>query len=201
MKLILASNSPRRRELLRSLVRGLEVIPSRFAEVAAGLSARETSISFAAGKAEEVFSRFPDCAVLGADTVVSFEGRILGKPASEEEARATLALLSGREHSVYTGVCLITPAGRWEDVVETRVTFRKLKEVVIESYVNSGLPMDKAGAYGIQDGYPLVRYCEGSYTNVVGLPMERLGVMLCEAQLIQSPAEGTSAKEERSCSN
>ena len=92
--------------------------------------------------------------------------------------------LSGREHEVYTGLCLIADGREQADVVCTRVRFAALTEELIARYVASGLPMDKAGAYGIQDGYPLVGRYEGSYSNVVGLPVERLRDMLREARLI-----------------
>ena len=184
MRFVLASNSPRRRELLASVLADFTVEPSRYREVSAGLPARETALSFARGKAEEVFSRRPGCAVLGADTVVCLKGRILGKPKDGEEAFSMLRALSGKEHAVYTGLCLLTPAGRREETVKTRVFFRPLSEELIEEYVKSGLPMDKAGAYGIQDGYPLVERYEGSYTNVVGLPLEALTGMLRAAALL-----------------
>ena len=184
MKLILASNSPRRRALLGALIRDVTVEPSHFSEEDAGLSARDTALLFARGKAADVASRNPDCAVLGADTVVALGDRILGKPKDAAQARAMLRLLSGKAHTVYTGVCLVTPERKFSDVVETRVVFRDLEEELIEAYVQSGLPLDKAGAYGIQDGYPLVEKYEGSFTNVVGLPMERLKALLHEAGII-----------------
>lgn len=176
--LILASASPRRREILGGLGYAFEVVPSRFEEIAAGLSARETALAFARGKAREVFSRFPGAVVIGADTVVSLGNEILGKPHSPEEAEQMLRLLSGKTHSVFTGVCVVCAAGTRECVAETRVVFYDLDEKLIKRYVKSGLPMDKAGAYGIQDGYPLVRSVEGSYTNVVGLPAEELAAIL-----------------------
>lgn len=184
MKFILASNSPRRRELLGALVRDFEVQPSHFSEARAASTARATARAFACGKAEDVASRNPCCAVLGADTVVSLGENILGKPSDPARAREMLRALSGKTHAVYTGLCLITPDGRWEDTVETRVTFRTLEKELIDAYVDSGLPMDKAGAYGIQDGYPLVEQYEGSFTNVVGLPVERLRTVLREAGII-----------------
>lgn len=180
MKLILASASPRRRELLGEIAE-FSLQPSLFEEKAEGLSARDTAEYFAEGKAKEVFSRFPDCFVLGADTVVAFEGKILGKPKDKEEARKTLRLLSGRTHSVYTGVCLIGKGFCKVLSVETLVTFHELGEEMIEKYVESGLPLDKAGSYGIQDGYPLVKSYEGSYTNVVGLPQEEVRALIEEA--------------------
>ena len=180
MRFLLASNSPRRRELLAQLIRDFDTEPSRFQETGAGLSAYD-----ACGKAEEVASRFPGCAVLGADTVVSPDGqRVLGKPNDAADACAMLRALSGKEHIVCTGVCLIADGREQRDVVTTRVRFAPLSDDLIARYVASGLPMDKAGAYGIQDGYPLVERYEGSYSNVVGLPVERLRAMLRAAGLI-----------------
>ncbi|MBR7186076.1 MAG: septum formation protein Maf [Clostridia bacterium] len=181
MQLILASNSPRRRELLTQLGYQFIVEPSSFEERERGLSAHDTALFFARGKAEEVFSRFPLSAVLGADTVVTLGGEIFGKPKDQEDAKRMLRLLSGKEHAVLTGVCLIAPNYREEAIVATHVVFHELSEEVIAAYVASGLPLDKAGAYGIQDGRPLVKEIYGSYTNVVGLPTEKVGTMLATA--------------------
>ena len=175
MKLLLASASPRRKELLATLC-GFEIVPSRFEEAAAG-SAEEVVLQNARGKAQEVLSRFPDCRVLGADTVVALDNMILGKPKDSEDAKRMLRLLSGRVHSVFTGVCIADAGGRAERVVETKVLFKTLSEKTIEDYVLSGTPLDKAGAYGIQDGL-VVASIEGSYTNVMGLPMEAVSEML-----------------------
>ena len=183
MKLILASNSPRRRELLAQDNIQFTVIPSCFEEVGEGLSAQETVSLFAEGKAREVFSRFPGAAVLGADTVVALDGEILGKPENSIHAAEMLRRLSGRVHAVYTGVCLIADGFFRSGIVETKVTFRVLSEETIAAYVKSGLPLDKAGAYGIQDGYPLVESYKGSYTNVIGLPMELVREYLKEGRL------------------
>ena len=174
----MASASPRRRELLARLGYPFEVAPSRFEERAEGLSAYETALAFARGKAQEVFSRYPESVVLGADTVVALGDEIFGKPADGEDARRMLRALSGRTHSVFTGICVCSPRGMRESVVETRVEFFPLGEELIERYVKSGLPADKAGAYGIQDGYPLAKRVEGSFTNVVGLPVEEVGALL-----------------------
>ncbi len=182
-RLILASASPRRRELLAELYPFFEVEPSAFEESAEGLSAPDTALCFAEGKAREVFSRFPDSIVLGADTVVSYGGEILGKPKTPPDAERILRMLSGKTHSVYTGVCLIGQGMFWKGVEETRVTFNELSEALIETYVKSGLPMDKAGAYGIQDGYPLVKEYQGSYSNVVGLPKELVRAFLKEGNI------------------
>ena len=175
MKLLLASASPRRRELLAPIC-PFEVEISRFGERDQG-SAEETVLYNARGKALEVLGRFPDRVVLGADTAVALDGVILGKPKNAEDAKRMLRFLSGKTHSVFTGVCLADKSGVKERVVETNVLFKELSEDIIHSYVLSGAPLDKAGAYGIQDGVVVASF-EGSYTNVMGLPMETVEEML-----------------------
>lgn len=175
MKLLLASASPRRRELL-SPVCPFEVEVSHFEEKDGG-DAEETVLRNARGKALEVLGRFPEYRVLGADTAVALDGVIFGKPKNADDAERMLRLLSGKTHSVFTGVCLADKSGVREKVVETKVLFKKLSEKKIKSYVLSGAPLDKAGAYGIQDGVVVESY-EGSYTNVMGLPMEAVEEML-----------------------
>ena len=175
MKLLLASASPRRKELLSTLV-PFDTVPSGFSEVETG-AAREIVLRNARGKAEEVFARFPDCVVLGADTAVALGDRIFGKPADEKEAEQMLSFLSGKTHSVYTGVCLLGQYGKIERVVETKVLFKKLSKKTIQNYIKSGSPLDKAGAYGIQDNVAVASF-EGSYSNVVGLPLEAVEKML-----------------------
>lgn len=176
VRLILASASPRRKELLSQVVTCFDTVPSAYKEHGER-SARETARLCARGKAEDVFLKFPDCYVLGADTVVSLGDRILGKPKDAADARTMLRMLSGKTHSVYTGVCLRGKDFCKENVIETKVTFFDLDEAFIRDYVAGGSPMDKAGAYGIQDG-GLVRSYEGSYTNVVGLPVEEVRALL-----------------------
>ncbi len=183
MQLILASNSPRRRELLSEWKIPFLAVPSRFEEKGEGLSAEETVSAFAEGKAREVFSRYPGAFVLGADTVVAFEGEILGKPADAEDAKSMLRRLSGKTHTVYSGVCLIGKDFFRKGIARTDVTFYNLPVEMIEEYVAGGKPLDKAGAYGIQDGYPIVRSYQGSYTNVVGLPEELVRAFLKEGNI------------------
>ncbi|MDE7159209.1 MAG: Maf family protein [Clostridiales bacterium] len=175
MKILLASASPRRRELLAPLC-PFEVEISRFQEHVEG-SAEETVLRNARGKALEVLGRFPERRVLGADTAVALNGVILGKPKDAGDAKRMLRFLSGKTHSVFTGVCLADKYGVKERVVETKVLFKELSEETIESYVSSGAPLDKAGAYGIQDGVVVKSY-EGSYSNVMGLPTEAVEEML-----------------------
>ena len=179
MKIILASASPRRKELLAQIC-DFTVEPSLFEESAKGLSACDTVLAFARGKAREVASRFPRETVLGADTVVALGGEILGKPKSKEDAVRMLKQLSGKVHTVYTGVCIVRGEREITQVVASKVVFNELSDTLIEEYVSSGLPLDKAGAYGIQDGYPLVERFEGSYTNIIGLPVEETRKMLEE---------------------
>lgn len=173
MSWILASASPRRRQLLKDLVDDFEVIPATGEErVDTTLSPAEQCKALAVQKAREIASKNAGKYVLGADTVVAVEDTVLGKPKDEEDARRMLRLLSGRTHDVFTGVCIVAPDGREFSAVDgTQVRFYPLDEAFIEAYVKGGSPMDKAGAYGIQDG-GLVEGIDGSYTNVVGLPIE-----------------------------
>ena len=178
MKIILASGSPRRRQLLEQVgLRGFVIRASDVDEsVRPGLTPAEMVEELSARKAAAVVREAPkDGLVLAADTVVALEGAVLGKPASPEEAARMLAALSGRTHQVYTGLTL---AGPGEHEV-TDVTFRALSGAEIAAYVATGEPMDKAGAYGIQGlGALLVQRLEGDYFNVMGLPLCRLGRML-----------------------
>ena len=169
MQVILASASPRRKEILACILPSFSVEASGFDEHTVrerGPSALVAALS--RGKAEEVFARFPSAAVLAADTVVWFGGRALGKPKSKAEAAATLRMLSGRRHAVYTGWCLLSPRG------VRRGVCKELSEAFIAAYVAGGSPMDKAGSYGIQDDPSPVARCSGSFTNVIGLPQEEV---------------------------
>ena len=172
---ILASGSPRRRELLRQLGFSFTVIPSRLEETnQRGMEPRGHATYYAKEKAKEVAQRYPEQWVLAADTIVVVAEEILGKPVNVTEATAMLSRLSGRSHHVITGVCLLhTQCGVEESqAVETEVFMRRLDTADIEGYIATGEPMDKAGAYGIQGiGGCLVQRIEGSYSNVVGLPL------------------------------
>ena len=134
-------------------------------------------------KARAVWEKHPGRMVLGADTVVALNGQVLGKPRDRADARRMIALLSGAEHWVYTGVCLVRPEG-FQDVRcdGSRVQFAELTEETIDRYVNTGEPMDKAGAYALQGiAGMFVRRIEGSYSNVIGLPMALVRDMLKSA--------------------
>ncbi|MCC8184371.1 septum formation inhibitor Maf [Cloacibacillus porcorum] len=192
-KIILASGSPRRRELLAGLGWNFEVIPPQVDEKKIdGEPPAELVKRLAEEKASSVASRFLGNWVLGADTVVALEGRILGKPNSEGEAAEMIAELSGRTHSVFTGVALIAPDGRkLINAEETRVTFRPLEKEDILAYIALGESMDKAGAYAIQErGTLLAERIDGCYFNVVGLPLFRVSQMFAEMGIALSEQWG-----------
>ena len=182
MDLILASGSPRRRELLGHFGVSFSVIPAVGPETPPpGASAGETTAALARAKAEEIERTHPGSVVIGADTVVEIDGEILGKPHDERDAARMLRALSGRSHSVYTGVAVAKDGhteSRWE---QTKVFFRPLTDREIEAYIATGEPMDKAGAYGYQGLASLfVEKIEGDYFNVIGLPLCLLGRMLAK---------------------
>lgn len=182
MKIVLASQSPRRKELLARMgVEEFEICPSADEELAPeGLTPDGLVEYLSAEKARQVAGRFgPEDIIIAADTVVAVDGRVLGKPRSRDEAVEMLTLLSGRSHAVYTGVTVCRGGAVCTEHERTRVTFRPLTGAEIEAYVDSGEPMDKAGSYGIQGlGCLLVEGIEGDYYNVMGLPVCRLGQML-----------------------
>lgn len=201
MKLVLASASPRRRQLLSGLGVPFEVSPSLNPEDdVTGTAATDPgglAVELACRKAEDVATRLTAdhrpaavnsgreeaVLVIGADTVVVVAGRLFGKPASAHEAEEMLKALSGREHRVVTGVVVIDAVSRRRAAAaeETRVRFRRLSQAEIQAYVASGEPLDKAGAYAVQGlGALLVERIEGCYFNVVGLPLVRLAALLAE---------------------
>lgn len=174
-RLILASQSPRRRELLSILAIPFEVVPSDAHETAlAGESGIDFVQRVADEKGREVAGRIPDAVVLAADTIVSIDGEILGKPGDRDGAIRMLELLSGKDHIVYTAVSATDSASglQCRGLEETRVWFRDLDRGMIEDYLERESVMDKAGAYAIQ-GYAsvFIPRIEGNYQNVVGLPL------------------------------
>lgn len=182
LRLILASGSPRRDELLTTAGLPHEVIVSGVEEDAVQNDPCSLVEELSARKAEDVFHQFGeecDFAVIGADTVVALDGRILGKPRDEEDAAQMLRLLSGREHQVCTGVTIHGRVGSQERVRTfsevSRVHAAVLSEEEILSYIATGEAMDKAGAYGIQGAFcRYVTHIEGDYFNIVGLPVSRV---------------------------
>ncbi len=175
---ILASESPRRRELLGYLEVEFAVMPSKAKESAdPNLTAEETALLNAWRKARSVAVKHPDCLTLGADTVVCLGETVFGKPRNLPEARRMLEALQGTTHRVVTGMALIQPDTHRDRVVSetTRVTFRELSAAQIDRYLEVIQPLDKAGGYAIQDhGEMIVEAVEGSLTNVIGLPLGRL---------------------------
>ncbi|HEX3717010.1 MAG TPA: Maf family protein [Verrucomicrobiae bacterium] len=175
--LILASTSPRRADLLRQLGLEFKVVPSNIPEVEGGaLSAGEVAQINAYRKARAVSKKYPDAVILGVDTVVVAADRLFGKPATLREAEQMLMALQGRRHQVVTGVCLIHLRAHHQKVFSeyTDVTFRPLTLEQIRHYHSQTNPLDKAGGYGIQEqGDVLVEAISGSFTNVIGLPLER----------------------------
>ena len=174
-RLILASKSPRRRDLLKQAGLEFSVIPSNFEENSIPPSSAESYVRcLAESKAKDISQKYPDSWVIGADTIVFIDNTMLGKPGSRLEARRMLRSLSGKTHQVLTGYCICCQArGRlFSETVKTDVCFKELTESEIDWYINSGEPFDKAGAYAIQGiGTFLVKRIHGSYTNVVGLPV------------------------------
>ena len=182
--IVLASKSPRRRELLTMLgVNDFEIIPAASeAEFPADIHPGDAAIAVALGKAKEIAPRAPEGSmVLAADTVVSLDGKILEKPADEDEAFAMLSALSGRRHTVYSGVVLILGDKTLCRYEATDVLFRPLDEDEIRRYIATKEPMDKAGAYGAQGiASVFIERIDGDFFNVVGLPLCTLGKMLSE---------------------
>lgn len=192
-RIILASASPRRKELLEQIGLEFEICPAKGEEIITKTVPEEVVTELAKQKAEEVASMVAafgkenkeittptDILIIGADTVVAYDGKILGKPKDEEDAARMLAMLAGNTHSVFTGVTLVLmdKSGRAGELVfyeKTDVTMHEMTAAEIARYVESGEPMDKAGAYGIQGKCAIyIEKIEGDYNNVVGLPISRI---------------------------
>lgn len=184
MRVVLASASPRRKELLKRAGVAFEVLPATGEEIITGENPPKVVMELAFKKAKEVAGKLAakdggELLILGADTVVTYDGVVLGKPKDEADAVRMLSVLNGSTHSVFTGVALIYQAKGTERVLnfyqETRVTMYPMSPGEIQAYVRSGEPMDKAGAYGIQGrGTVFIEKIAGDYNNVVGLPMARV---------------------------
>ena len=188
-RLILASKSPRRSELLKQTGLTFSVIPSNFDEDTVALSNPDSDVvTLAESKALDISRKHPDAWVIGADTIVLIGRKILGKPASAEEAFEMLQRLSGKTHQVLTGYCICCKKKNrvFSETVKTDVNFKSLPDAEINWYIQTGEPFDKAGGYAIQGiGSFLVRSINGSYTNVVGLPVcEVMAFLIKEKMLI-----------------
>ena len=183
MEIILASKSPRRRELLQLVGLDFSVVPSNADESAileddpAMLVRRLASV-----KCEAVKSARSDCLVIGADTIVVYDGQVIGKPTDAHDAKRILRLLSGKTHTVYSGLCVMTDEKKLVCHDTTYVTFADLSDEVIDAYVATGDPLDKAGAYGIQGMFGMfVERIDGNYFNVIGMPLPRLYELMLSA--------------------
>ena len=177
VKIILASASPRRKQLLAEVVKDFSVCVSNAEEVADMSNPYEGVKVLSQIKADSVFQQNTDALVIGADTIVVFNGDVLGKPKDEGQAREMLTMLSGNTHKVITGVTIMSKERTITFAEESLVTFKKLDVQEIDEYIKTGSPFDKAGAYGIQDS-GFVSNIIGSYKNVMGLPVERLAEIL-----------------------
>lgn len=182
-KLILASSSPRREEILNRYKLNPIIFPSKIDEkIKLGESPVQIAMSLAFEKSFWVSNNFMnDEVIIGADTIVVLEGKIIGKPKNEEDAFNILNALSGKVHSVITGICIIKANSNIKiiDYETTEVAFRDLSDDQIIRYINTKEPLDKAGAYGIQGyGQILVKKIDGCYSNVVGLPLGKLDYLL-----------------------
>lgn len=182
--IILASQSPRRKELLSRMGVAFEAIPSHFDEkLNDALPAEEVAGELALGKAREVARQHPDSIVIGSDTIVTIHGKQLEKPRDSTEAKEMLTMLSGASNDVSTGVAVVCIADGFEMVRAdtTKVCFKPYDEAAIDRYVATGDPLDKAGAYGIQSGAAsLIDHIDGQYDTVIGLPTTLLVLMLSE---------------------
>ena len=192
MRVILASSSPRRLQLLQQIDIEAEVRPAAFDELSTGKMADEVVLTNAVGKCQAVCAACGDkVPVIAADTVVVLDGKILGKPKDAADAVRMLTELSGRTHKVLTGVAVSFDGRQLAEVCETEVIFRTLTAAEIAGYVATGEPLDKAGAYGIQGrGAVFVEKINGCYNNVVGLPLTRLHLMLAKLGV-----DGNAAKD------
>ncbi len=189
-KIILATNSPRRKELAKQMGLDFEVIPSNYEEdMTMKLSPKELAKTLAYGKAKDVAKRH-DGIIIGADTFVVFKGKKIGKPKSEQEAFKMLKSFSGKSHKVYTGIAIINKKTGKEitDCEITTIKFRKMSDEEIKKYIKTGEPMDKAGAYAIQGlGSIFIEKINGCYHNIAGFPihltyknLKKLGINIFE---------------------
>ncbi len=176
MKIILASASPRRKELLKLICEDFEVKPSSADEtIPNGLSCENVAEYLATIKAKSIKNTENNTAIIGCDTVVVIDNKILGKPIDRSHCKAMLSKLSGRTHFVYTGVCIIYNNKVTSFTEKTEVLFHNLTENEVEKYMDTNEPFDKAGGYGIQGkGALLVKSIKGDYFNVVGLPVSAI---------------------------
>lgn len=173
--IILASASPRRKEILKLADLKFDVMPSDAQEITTKTAPNEVVMELASIKAKDIYKKSEkQSMIVGADTVVAYQGQILGKPTDEADAKRMLTMLSGQTHEVYTGVCIIEDGKTKTFYEETKVTFYEISDEQIDHYIKTGEPMDKAGSYGIQGKAAVfIKGIEGDYYNVVGFPIAR----------------------------
>ena len=175
--IILASQSPRRQQLMHSITDDFAVEVSHIDESSSlTLSPIEAVKDIAKRKGLDIAKKYPHDLVLSADTIVVIDNQIIGKPVDKTDAKRILNLLSNRTHQVFTAFYLIKDNKEYEEVVISEVTFNELNEQLIDEYIKSGSPMDKAGAYGAQDNkdFKLIKEIKGSLTNVIGFPVDEI---------------------------
>lgn len=173
--IILASASPRRKEILELDDLKFDVMPSDAQEITTKTAPNEVVMELASLKAKDIYKKSEkQSMIVGADTVVAYQGQILGKPTDKADAKRMLTMLSGQTHEVYTGVCVIEDGKTKTFYEETKVTFYEISDEQIDHYIKTGEPMDKAGSYGIQGKAAVfIKGIEGDYYNVVGFPIAR----------------------------
>ncbi len=184
MKVILASKSPRRQELLKEIFPSFEVMPQNVDEDVSEEDPIKMVELLAQKKLNGLDKKYKDALIISADTIVWLDGKVYGKPHTIENAIKTLKNLSGTTHYVYTGVCIAYKGKRDVFYDEAKIIFRQLKDEEIIKYVNDKKPLDKAGAYGIQDGDMVKEYI-GSYSNIMGFPVEKVKAELIKLGAIQ----------------
>ena len=171
--LILASESPRRRELIKQITKDFKVVPSNVDESILHIAPHDLPAELSKLKAYSVFAKYPNDEVLACDTVVILNGELMGKPKDKKEAFEMLSKLSNKKHVVISGYTYISKEKEITRTVRTYVYFNRLSDELINRYIESGSPMDKAGAYGIQDEeFNLVNHIDGDFNNVIGLPVD-----------------------------
>ncbi|MBI3804376.1 MAG: septum formation protein Maf [Nitrospirae bacterium] len=202
--IVLASTSPRRKEILTLLGLPFQTVSPRFEEIlSAHRSIMEEVTAFAEGKARSVLDEFPESILIGSDTLIDCEGKKIGKPRDTEEAKQILQLLSGRTHRIWTAVCLIDPLQPPAQMaVETiDVTLKPMKTAEIEAYVATGEPLDKAGAYSLQgEGRRFIERLEGDYLAAVGLPLRPI-VSFLQSRRIAVPLDPERLYREKTFMN
>ncbi len=176
MKIILASGSPRRQELLKTITEDFLVVPSLKPELNDGsLSAEKLALALANDKCFDIKQSYREDCIIGCDTVVEAFGNILGKPKDQQDAFSMLSMLSGKPHNVYTGVCISTPTDTKSFVSKTKVYFEAMSTDEIERYIETKEPFDKAGGYGIQGAAAkFISKINGDYYNVMGFPISEI---------------------------